>query len=44
MKCECCGTNHNPMKTDCSDEDVEFDGYVDLLESAIDAGGRPLNI
>ena len=43
MKCECCGTNHDPLKTDCP-EDAEFDGYVDLLEQATNAGGRPLNI
>ena len=42
-KCECCGTRHDPMKTDCPD-DVEWDcEEFDYVEFAEEAGGRPLN-
>ena len=37
-RCECCGTRHNPMKTDCPDED-DFDGYYDHNADVIKCTG-----
>ena len=44
-KCDCCGTRHDPMKTDCPDLDLDFDEFeeFDHVEFAEKAGGRPLN-
>ena len=41
-KCECCGTRHDPMKTDCPDDEWDCEEF-DYVEFAEDAGGRPLN-
>ena len=44
-KCECCGTSHDPLKTDCKEEsyDIEPEAF-DHVDAAIEAGGHPLNI
>ena len=41
--CECCGTRHDPMKTDCPEEPNEPSGEVDFVELAESAGARPIN-
>ena len=40
-KCECCGTRHDPMESDCPDVDeIEFDGYFNHHEASERMQGR----